>query len=287
MADTVGMADIRKQDLDSAVKGFALTEYIFANLVNNSRMTGDSIKWYQETATELSAISPGSVETSPLAKFHTLEPSWTRNISYFKKWGDTGLIAREDIKGSDIDVLGRTMLRLTRKVTQQVDSHIYNVMTESQSPSAIGTAAATAPWDTTASCKPILDILKGLQNIAENNYKLDNIYVAMNPQSYTDFVNYLIASGSAFPSVAGEVLKNGVVGKIPILNTTVIVSNQVVADSVWVGDPKAACTLHTFEELQAQKEEVLGQGTKIAVWMSGVAVLTDPKASYLISNTKA
>ena len=96
------MAEIRGLDIDKVIKGFALTNYIFKNLVTVSTTDGDSIRWYQETAADLTLTSPSVLETSPLSEFEEAEVSWTRNTSYPRKYAITGTISREDIKSADI-----------------------------------------------------------------------------------------------------------------------------------------------------------------------------------------
>ena len=285
MVDTVEMQDIRGLDTKKALKGFALTSYIFKNLISTSTTSGDSIRWYKETADDLTATAPSQLETSPLSAFENLEVSWTRTTSYPRKYAAEGTISREDIKSADVDVLARTLLRLTRAVAKKVDTRIYNVLTENQSPSTIGTGAATGTgWDDTTNGNPVLDIMEAKQSIAENDYDLSSCIVAMNPKNYKDLMNYLISvKGSSIPSFASEKVETGVVMKL--LGCRIVVSNNVVADSVLVCLPKVAATWYSFEDLHAETENILGKGTKIAVWENGEAVLTDPKAVYLITDT--
>jgi len=282
---TVETSNIRGLNIQKMVKGFALTEYIFKNLVSQSTTSGDSVRWYQETAADLTLTSPSYLETSPLSSFENAEVTWTRNTSYPKKYAVEGTISREDIKSADIDVLSRTILRLTRAVVKKVDSVIYNVMSEDQSPTNIGTAAATGTgWDDTTNGNPILDIMAGLQNIAENDYDTAGCIVAMNPKNYKDLLNYVITvKGSSIPNFSSDKVQSGVVGTL--IGCKLVVSNNVVADSVWMGLPAKAVTWKSFENLHVETENIMGKGTKIAVWENGVAILTDPKAAYLITDT--
>jgi|TARA_R100000501_G_C2623254_1_gene116398 hypothetical protein len=284
---TVETTDIRGLDVDKMIKGFALTEYIFKNMVSNSTTDGDSVRWYKETAADLTLTSPSQLETSPLSQFENAEVTWTRHTSYPKKYAVEGTISREDIKSADIDVLARTILRLVRAVVKKVDSVIYNVMSEDQSPSTIGTAAATGNgWDDTSNGNPILDIMAGLQNIAENDYDTSGCIVAMNPKNYKDLLNYVITvKGSSIPAFSSDKVVTGVVGTL--VGCRLVVSNNVVADSVWMGLPAKAVTWKAFESLHSETENIMGKGTKIAVWENGVAILTDPKAAYLITDTDA
>lgn len=282
---TVETTNIRGLDTDKMIKGFALTEYIFKTKVFNSTTSGDSVRWYQETAADLTLTSPSQLQTGPLSDFENAEVTWTRNTSYPVKYAVEGTISREDIKSADIDVLARTILRLTRAVVKKVDSVIYNTISEDQSPSTIGTAAATGNgWDDTTNGNPILDIMAGVQNIAENDYDIDAVEVWMNPKNYKDLLNYIITvKGSSIPGFSSEKVQTGVVGTL--VGCKLVVSNNVVADSVWMGLPAKACTWKSFENLHSETENIMGKGTKIAVWENGVAILTDPKAAYLITDT--
>ena len=282
---TVETNTIRGLDIDKMIKGFALTNYIFKGMVNNSTTSGDSVRWYQETAADLTLTSPSFLETSPLSQFEQAEVDWTRNTAYPKKYAIEGTISREDIKSADIDVLARTILRLTRAVVKKVDSVIYNVMSEDQTPATIGTAAATGTgWDDLTNGNPILDIMAGLQAIAENDYDTSGCIVAMDPKNYKDLLNYVITvKGSSIPAFSSSTVQTGVVGTL--VGCKLVVSNNVVADSVWMGLPKTAVTWKSFEGLHSETENIMGKGTKIAVWENGVAILTDPKAAYLITDT--
>ena len=65
----------------------------------------------------------------------------------------------------------------------------------------------------------------------------------------------------------------------------VVVSNNVVAGSVFVGLPDRAVTWKSAENTTAKIIVDEGIGINIRVWESGEAILTDPKASYLITDT--
>lgn len=84
---TVEQTNLRGLDIDKTVKGFALTEYIFKNLCTVTSITSDSVRWYQETAADLTATSPSKVANiSPMSGFTNLEVNFTRNLSYVKKY---------------------------------------------------------------------------------------------------------------------------------------------------------------------------------------------------------
>lgn len=289
MADSVEMQDIRGLDIDKTVKGFALREYRFKSLCNVSSMSGDSVRWYQETSTELTATTPSKVaDISPLARFTTLEPTWTRNTSYVKKYGVESFISAEDMKSADIDVVARTLLRLTRAVVKQVDSDIFTVMTDTLGTGSAGinTVTSTAAWNAASGQDPIEDLLECFQDIDEYDYDSDGAVICLSPKDYKSLITWLISTkGVNVPQYASALLQGG--GKMSILGRRVMVSNNVTADYALVVIPQQACTWKSYTDTTSRAIEDAGIGTKFRVWELGIAILTDPRAVALISNTQA
>jgi hypothetical protein len=286
MADTIEMQDIRGLDIDKAVKGFALTEFVFKDLCTVSSMNGDSVRWYQETATDLTATSPAAVANiSPLSTFPTLEPSWTRNTSYVKKYGVESFMSIEDLKSADVDVLSRTLLRLTRAVAKQLDTDIWNVITESQSPSNINSVTSTAAWDAGSGQDPIEDLLEAIYNIENNGYSAENAVIVLSPKDKRSLMTWLItANGSDVPMFSSKLVENG--SMTSILGKRVLTSVNVTADYAVVLVPQVAATYKEFTPISARVIEEVGIGSKVRVWCHGITLLTDPKAVSLISNTQ-
>ena len=152
MADSVEMQDIRGLDIDKAVKGFGLIDYTFKNECTVSGTSADHIRWYQETSADLTTTAPSkNANISPLSKFPFIEPTWTRQTSYVRKYANEAFISMENMKSSDIDVVTRTLFRLTRAVQKQVDTRIYNTWLNDaniQSFNVINVGGS--PWDTTS-----------------------------------------------------------------------------------------------------------------------------------------
>ena len=59
------------------------------------------------------------------------------------------MITLEDINDTDIDILAGNVRDLVRAVERRVEARIYNVITESDTPSNIQTIAITHEWDDT------------------------------------------------------------------------------------------------------------------------------------------
>jgi len=289
MADTVEMQDIRGLDIDKAVKGFALVEYTFKNDCTVSSMSGDAVRWYSETAADLTATAPSVVANiSPLSGFPTLEVSWTRNTSYVKKFAAEGFLSMEDIKSADIDVLARTLLRLTRAVTKQVDATIYNVLTENDTPTNINTVATNAPWNTSGytSVNAVEDILDAKKSIQDYNYDTSNCVLYLTPLGYKSLLTWLIdGKGSSIPQFSSDRVKDGTM--LELLGVKIKVSPNVTADKAVMFIPQKACTWKSFQDITSRVIEEPGIGSKIRVWELGIPILTDPRAVCLITNIDA
>lgn len=286
MADTVEMQDIRGLDIDKTVKGFALTEYIFKNDCNVTSMTGDSVRWYQETAADLTATTPATItNVSPLSTPATLEASWTRNTSYVRKYIVEGFISMEDAKSADIDVISRTLLRLTRAVTKQVDTRIWDILTESRSVVNINSVSSTAAWDAGSGQNPIEDILEALYDIESNGYDTSNAVLYLSPKDKRSLLTWLISGiGTYIPGFSSEAVRTGVL--MSIVGCKVKVSPNVTADYAAVAIPGVSVTWKQHTSITSRAIEEPGIGTKLRVWEIGEAILTDPKTVSLISNTQ-
>lgn len=286
MADSVEMQEIRGLEIDKTVKGFALIEYIFKNDCTVTSTTADSIRWYQETATELTATAPSVISNiSPLSVFPTLEPTWTRNTSYIRKYAAESFISMEDMKSADIDVVARTLLRLTRAVVKQVDTRIWNVITEDQTAVNINSVTSTAAWDAASGQDPIEDILDAKKSIMDSDYNPEGASLYLSPKDYKSLVTWLISTkGSSIPQFASDKIATGTV--LQILGLNVKVSGNVTADYAAVVVPKVACTWKSHTDTTSIAIEDAGLGTKFRVWELGEAILTDPKSVTLITNTQ-
>lgn len=289
MADSVEMQDIRGLDIDRLAKGFAEVEYIFKKECQVSTMKGDSIRWFQKTAGTLSATAPSATKNvSPLSRPATLEVTWTRNTSYPKKYFVEGFISMEDIKTAELDVLATTVRDLTRVIVRDVDADIWDVMSESQSPSNIQTFATTAiggdQWDAaSAAANIVLDLMHAKKLIFDNDYNPEGATLFVDPLGYRSIIDWLITGkGSSIPGFTSDKIKSGVV--LQLLGLNVKVSRNVTTDFAMVIVPKRATTFKQSMPTTARLVKEEGIGTRIRVWESGIAFNTDPKAIVLITD---
>ena len=290
MADSVGMQDLRAENVDKIVKGFALQEYKFKQVCMVQSSNSWKETYYQETSTELSGGTGSNIKGVPrLANFPYGEPTWTRTSSYLVKFAMEGVISWEDVSTNEIDVQARTLLRISRAVAKSVDDHIWDIISESQSVSNINsvTIASGNEWDsaTAANRDALANILSGMQLIEESNYDMSTGgFLLVSPKGYADLMGNAVVR-NASQQFAEDVVSNGAVGRIAGL--TIVKSNSVTRDYAMVIKGGEAAT---FKEASPLKTETIydpGVKYTIRAWEVGVCQLVNPKAVTLLVNTQA
>ena len=290
------MADIRGIDIDKLAKGFADEEFVFKQFVTVTPTAAREIRWYQKTSGVLTSVTTTGMtgnlisNTDQLALPTVIEQSWTRNTSYVRKYFvESPLLSDEDIKDSDIDVLATNIRDLTRAVASQVDTRIWNVLTENTggtTPMTIPVNAlmsvAVAAWTDLTNGNPIRDILSGSAAIRAQGYDISDMVLLMNAASYKNLLTNLITvKGSSIPAFSSDKVQSGVL--MNILGHKVVVSQNVTAGYVAQFPNKAAATWKTFVPITARTVEDVGRGVKIRVWEEGECILHDPKCVHLLS----
>ena len=291
MADTVGMQDIRGLDIDRLAKGFGKQIYNFINECTVVKMKGDHKWWFSKTAGTLSASSPSATKNvSPGSRPTTLEVSWTKNTTYKKKFFVEGFLTNEDINDAEIDTLATTIRDLTEVIIRDRDAVIWDVMSESQSPTNIQSFATTSvggdQWDAASYAADIVkDLMHAKKLIKDEGYDPEGATLLLNTTDYNSIVSWLISGkGSSIPGFSSEKISTGVV--MNLLGLNLKVSTNVTDDYALVIVPKRATTYAESEPITARKVVDEGIGTNIRVWASGNAYNTDPKAIVLITDTQ-
>lgn len=288
MADTVQQYNLRDENIERMVKGFALQSYKMKQICMIRSGSAWTETYYQENATELTASGVESIKGIPrLASFPSGEVNWTKVQARIAKYGMEGVISYEDIKFNAIDVLARTLLRIGRAVAKSVDDTIWDGLTESRSPTNINSVAIAggSEWDSTtlANRDPVQNILNAKKAIATYNYDPEGAYLVVSPQGYADLLgNDKISNNPSFRGA--DVIQNGAIGKVLGLN--IIVSNSVTASYALVAVPQECATW--VESMPFQTVIIDDPGIKktVRAFEMGVLQLTNPKAVCLISNTQ-
>ena len=287
MADTTGEQDLRAENFEAMVKGFALQEFKMKQLV----MVNSSSAWietyYRETATELTGGIGSAVKGIPrLANFPYGEPSWTKVQAYMEKYGMEGVVSWEDAITDNIDVIARTLLRISRAVANAVDAQIYGVLEAA----AGNTVAITAGYEwnsaTVANRDPISNILDAKRELYIDNFDPDGnpATLCLSPTDYANLLkNSKVVSNPSFKAV--DVVHRGIVGSL--LGVKLLVSNVVTTDKALLVIDKECGTWKSAAPLTTHT--MIDQGVKytIRAYEMGVCQATTPNAIVTITNTQA
>jgi len=284
MASKTGDTQLRAENVSKALKGFGLKKFKLKQVLLSMTSTSSTESYWRETAAELSASGEGfSVQgVARGATFPHVDPSWTRVSGRHIKFAAEGLVMMEDRMLNEIAVQARTILRVARAITNQIDAYIY---TELSGASGINTAATSAEWDsaTVANRDPINDILKGIQYMDDDNYDvLENGYLIVNPNDYRSIIsNSKVINNPSYKTA--DVVSNGIVGQICGLK--IIKTTSVTDDEAMIIIGQRAATWQSAIALTSAVIKDEGIKDKIRSWEMGHVQVTDPEAIHIITNT--
>lgn len=288
-----GTENTRGLQISKILKGFADEEFMFKNLVTVSTTSAREIRWYKRESGVLDTTDSDSMtasridEGAELALLETAEQKVERQTSRIKIFGlESPWISEEDFMDTDVAIVALNQKQVPRAVVKSVNDHIYNTMSENQSPSDLNTFATTAvggdQWDADSFAAEIAqDIERAKTLIREQNYEPTHIFLY--PRAYEFVVAWLYAKGAQAPTVGNSIVAGQQL--VTLFGLNVIVSNSVVTDSVWVGNPSQAVTYWQFTPLSVETlfDERMA-AYKVLVRERGLATLTDPKAGTLITD---
>jgi len=278
MADTTGEQDLRAENFDRIVKGFALQEYKMKQLCMIENSSAWTETYYVETATELAGkdtTASGTIEGVPrLANFPYGEVSWTETSGRNVKHAMEAVISWEDIKTSNIPIIARTLLRIARAVAKSVDAVIAaGILSEA------GTnTAANATWNNAvmADRDPIQDILNAKAQIEIENYDANvRGFLLVHPTNLSELLgNANVRNAGQF--YTDNVTRNGVVGRL--LGLTVVSSNSVTEGGAQVVIGNEACTWKQVAALTVKTIDDPGIKQTIRAFEVGQLQVTNPNA---------
>lgn len=288
-----GVSQIRGLNISKLLKGFADEEFFFKSLVTVVNTPNREIRWYKRESGVLDTTDSDGMTASrikagaELALPEVIEQKVERQSSQvlifdaMSPW-----ISNEDISDSDVQILALNTRQIPRAITKAMNDHIYNVMTEDQSATDILSTASTAAWSAGSGVKIVTDIETGKRKIRAENYEPTHIFLS--PLDYQNMIiEFSETRATGFTAFASANLTNGarIVGTI--LGLQVVVSNSVAADSAAIAAPRQAVTYYEFYDLRADIEESKAiNAVRVIARASGKAVLTDPKAVHLTTNTE-
>ncbi len=281
MADQIGEIDIRGQNFERAVKGFANKLYKLSQILLNESSSKNSENYYRETPTPLTAEGNRNVnDVARGALPPELHPTWTLVTTYHKKFMGQALIFYEDSLTNAINTQARSAFRVAEAIVNAKDLYIYAQLTAAAGTSGVVSAADDWNSATVANRDPIGDILIGESAMMDNNYDvLANGYLLMKPIQYASLLrNSKVINNPSFKTA--DVVTNGRVGKIAGL--TIIVSVNVDNDEVMIVMGNRAATWKGVVGLQSAVIIDQGVSIKVRAWEMGHIQITDPGALYTI-----
>jgi len=283
MADTIGEIDIRGENIERAVKGFANKLYKIKSVLMQESSSNWTESYYRETATPLTA--GGNRDIKDVARGALppeLHPSWTKVSTINKKFMGQVTIYYEDLKTNAINTQARSLFRCAEAIVNSEELYIYAQLTAATSTS--GVVASIDDWDsaTIANRSPVDDILIGIGAMETNHYDVrQNGYLLVKPVDYASLLrNSKVINNPSFKTA--DVVSNGVVGQICGLK--IIVSTSVDADEAMIVMGQRAATWKQVVPLQSAVIDDPGVSVKVRCWEMGHIQITDPGALYTITN---
>ena len=299
MVDTSGEQEIRGIDIDRLARGFADEDNVFKRFVRNEKTPSREIRWYQKTSGFLdTSDTTGITKTwiqpmAPGTRPFVIEQSWTRNISYVKKFFvESPWITIEDIKDSDVDIFNVNVRDIRRAVDRKVDLRIFSVLNEAAAatptvpnPTLVNTAVAIADgWNDDVTGRPIKDLLVGKRKIRQQGYNPTGAIVSMNSIEEEFLIVHLIeVKGSSIPGFSSELIKSSSI--MGMLGLNFLTTENQTTDFVTMWVPSQAAAWKSFIGSETAIMDDPGIAKKIRIWEEGEGILTDPGAVHIITDT--
>ena len=251
MASTSGETNLRSLEIDKVSKDMFEEALIFKKEVKVESTGSREIRWYQKTSGYLAATSPAKISAIAYgARPFVLRQSWTRNISYTKKYMlDSEVINMEDETDSDIQVFMNNAEDLTSALANDLDGDIWDVATESQSPTNINSVTSTAAWDAASGQDPYKDISEAERKIRQQTKrKVKNLALYLNAKDYDSLKVWLVSTkGASIPGFSSQLVDNKVL--VSFDGKRIIVSENVTADYALLADLSMSTIYKEFTPL--------------------------------------
>ena len=281
--DQTGTVGLRKEVIDKFLKGFAPRSYKMKQAVTIASTSANKNTFWRADPEVLDDVTGNSTEGLVRGEaFPQLVSEFQEVSAYIVKYGAQDTIFWEDIRTNDINVIKRTLEKLTEKVINKVDARIYSVLSDAGSPVDIQSVTITggAYWDA-SSAAIIDDLMFAQQLIGVKNYPTDNLMAFVNHKTFRAMNNYLYEKGAQAPSMGNDVAKNGRVSKIAGFGT-IVVTATVPSSQCLVVVPKQCGTWKSSFPLSSDTKNEAFKGTRVTICEEGVTQLTDPDAVVLI-----
>ena len=280
--DQTGTVGLRKEIIDKFLKGFAPRTYKMKQAVSiDSTSANKNTFWRADSAVLSDVVGNDSEGLVRGEAFPQLVSEFQEISAYIVKFGVKDNVFWEDIRTNNINVIKRTLEKLTEKVVNKVDARIYSVLSDSGTPVDIQSVTITGgqTWDA-SSAQIVDDLMFGAQLIGTKNYDTANLMVFMNHRTFRAVNNYLYEKGAQAPKMGEAVATNGKVAKIAGVGTIVVTATVPASECLMVV-PKKCGTWKSSTPLSSATTTEAFTGTTVSICEEGVTQLTDPDAVVL------
>lgn len=289
---TSGENDLRGIDIDKISKDLFEEALIFKGEVKNESTSSREIRWYQKTSGYLVTTAPAKISAIAYgARPFVLRQSWTRNQSFTKKYMlDSEVINMEDETDSDVQVFMNNAEDLTEAVANDLDSDIWDVATENQSPVLINSVTSVAAWNAASGQNPYKDVSAAERKIRQQTKKKNpNMVIYLNALNYDSLKVWLVTEkGSDIPGFSSQLVNDMIL--ISFDAKRIVISENVTADFALLAVLSKSVTYKEFTPMTTSliggpNTDLAGIGRKIRIWTNGIALLVRPAYNCLILNT--
>lgn len=280
--DQTGTVGLRKEVIDKFLKGFAPSKYVMKQAVAIDSTSANKNTFWRADPEVLSDVTGNDSEGLVRGEaFPQLVSEFQEITSYIVKYGVKDNVFWEDIRNNNINVIKRTLEKLTEKVISKVDARIYSVLSDAGAPVDIQSVTITDGqfWDS-ASAQIVDNLMFGTQLIGEKNYSTENLMIFVNHKTFRAMNNYLYEKGAQAPSAGDAIAANGRVAKIAGVGQ-IIVNNVVPSSQALMVVPKKCGTWKSSFALTSATSDEAFTGTTVSICEEGTTQLTDPDAVVL------
>jgi len=284
-SDQTGTVGLRKEVIDKFLKGFAPRAYKMKQAVTIDTTSANKNTFWRADPEVLSDVEGNSSEGLVRGEsFPQLVSEFQEISAFLIKYGCKDTIFWEDIRTNNINVIKRTLEKLTEKVVNKVDARIYSVLSDAGTPVDIQSVTITGAryWDA-SSAQIVDDLMFGSQLIGEKNYTTENLMVFVNHKTFRAMNNYLYEKGAQAPSAGDAVAKNGRVAKIAGVGQIIVAATVPTSQALMVV-PKKCGTWKSSFTLASDTQVESFKGTSVTICEEGTTQLTDPDAVVLFKN---
>jgi len=281
MADQAGEADLRKEDIDSVVKNYALENLSMTQVCTIVKTSSSANVYYQETDSDITkTVTSGLTGTSfgghpSGALFPNVEHSWTETTERVKQHGADNVIDWNVWKLSAIDVKARMLERIGRAIAKSVDTAIITELA-----TTTNTAESAGSWDnaTESLQMPLKDILVGIAGMQIDNWNpYKNCYLIVHPTNFMELMNNPVIRNATQTIITSAGRTTTIAG------CSVIVNNASTENTALMCIGKSAMTWYEAQPLTTYVKEDPGQTLLIRAYQMGVPVLINNNAAWKIT----